>query len=147
MRLRSVPGFCGNLRILLRLMSRISIEGMSHSCRRERISKARTVKGGREREHGTHHSGERREEVDADVEVLEAGPELDKVRRQVLDEVVPERELLDLVAQLVDDLERQVGDALVAQVDRVELGPAAGAVRRDRAGACGAAVLGGASRR
>lgn len=120
LRLTSVPGLAGSLRILLRLMSRISIDGIEQSCDKRCQCGNRMPRN----QVWTDNSRKGREQVDPDVEILEAAAELDEVWREVFEQVVPERKLLHLVLELLDDLSRHLGDTLVAQVDRIELRPA-----------------------
>lgn len=69
----------------------------------------------------THHSRKGGQQIDADVEVFQAIPEEREMGRQLPQQVVPQREFLDLVPKLLDHLDRDFGDPLVAQIDRVEL--------------------------
>lgn len=100
-------------------MSRISIDGISHSYLAKSVVSV-VVQGVRVSETRTDDGRERRQEVDPHVEVLQSAPKPDKVGRKVFEQVVTQRELFDLVLELFDDLDRNICDALVTEIYCIE---------------------------
>ena len=112
---------------MFRLISRISIDGISQSCINIEGSASSCF---RDREGKiTYDCRKYRKKIDPNVEILQLAPESNETRREVLEQIVPQSQFLDLVFQFVDDFERDFCYPFMTEIDRIEASDGAGARR------------------